>query len=82
MAYKVGSPGRNFLEGTGVSDSLYGDSSGTLTSRTSGGDSIHGYNGADYLYGDARNLRFTRAAGPTRSGRASTGIPSMATPTR
>jgi hypothetical protein len=63
MTRKIGSMGRDFLEGTSVSDALYGDSSGTLSSRSAGGDALHGYNGADYLYGDVRYLRLTGRGG-------------------
>ncbi len=63
MAHKIGSLGRNFLEGGSVSDTLYGDSDGTLQARTAGGDALHGYNGADYLYGDARSLRLSARGG-------------------
>jgi hypothetical protein len=45
MASKVGSLGRNFLEGTDTSDSLYGDSSGTLSSGTAGATRFTGTTG-------------------------------------
>jgi hypothetical protein len=34
MARKIGSLGKNFLEGSGTSDVLYGDTDGTRNSAT------------------------------------------------
>jgi hypothetical protein len=52
---RIGTLGRNFLEGTPGSDRILGDAS-TLSSRTAGGDQLHGYGGADFLYGDVTTL--------------------------
>ncbi len=51
MVQKTGTYGYTFLEGTQFADTLIGDTE-ALTGA-GGGDQIHGYDGADALYGDA-----------------------------
>jgi serralysin len=82
MASETGSMGRNFLEGSGTSDRIYGDSSITLSrSRTSGSDKIYGYDGADFLYGDAKTLSGAARGAAIRSGAAMTATTFTATHT-
>jgi serralysin len=67
MASTTG-PGDDTITGTDGPNTLYGDSTGTLTGRTGGNDTILGLGGNDTVYGDAPTLSNSRGGNDSIDG--------------